>query len=118
MTDAVTTGTDAPAEPDAMPGLPAFTDVAAVPVVLAALADPVRLEMVRRMADAPERTARCVALYDGIGKSTASHHFKVLREAGLTERTYIDGQLHQRLRLDEVEGRLPGLLTSVLAGLD
>lgn len=99
-------------------GLAANAEVAPVQVVLAALADPVRLEMVRRMATAPDRTERCSALYDDIGKSTASHHFKVLREAGLTERTYVGGVLHQRLCLDEVEAALPGLLPSVLAGLD
>lgn len=100
-----------------VPGLAATAEVAPVQVVLAALADPVRLEMVRRMAAAPDRTERCTALYDDIGKSTASHHFKVLREAGLTERTYVGGVLHQRLCLDEVEAALPGLLTSVLTGL-
>lgn len=101
-----------------VPGLPATAEVAGIGVVLAALADPVRLEMVRRMAAAPERTQRCTALYDDIGKSTASHHFKVLREAGLTERVHVAGVLHQRLCLDEVERALPGLLTSVLTGLD
>ncbi|MDQ1105816.1 ArsR/SmtB family transcription factor [Nocardioides zeae] len=100
-----------------VPGLAATAEVAPVQVVLAALADPVRLEMVRRMAAAPDHTERCAALYDDIGKSTASHHFKVLREAGLTERTYVGGVLHQRLCLDEVETALPGLLTSVLTGL-
>ncbi|MDF9717938.1 MULTISPECIES: helix-turn-helix transcriptional regulator [unclassified Nocardioides] len=116
MTDQVTrsTATDVCTP---VPGLPAVAEVAPVQVVLAALADPVRLEMVRRMAVSPERSERCSALYDDIGKSTASHHFKVLREAGLTERTYVDGTLHQRLRLDEVEERLPGLLPSVLTGL-
>ncbi|WP_084541500.1 ArsR/SmtB family transcription factor [Nocardioides alkalitolerans] len=119
MTDGTTTGSPVGSDggSQALPGLPDVAEVGTVPVVLAALADPVRLEMVRRMADAPDRTARCVGLYDDIGKSTASHHFKVLREAGLTERTYIDGALHQRLRLAEVEQRLPGLLASVLAGL-
>ena len=51
-------------------------------------------------------------------KSTQSHHYKVLREAGLTERTYVAGVLHQRLCLDAVEAALPGLLPSVLSGLD
>ena len=52
--------------------------------VLAALADPVRLEMVRRLA-AADGPAVCATLYDGIGKSTASHHFKILREAGVID---------------------------------
>ncbi len=106
-------------EVDHMPEeLPAVSEVADVPTVLAAIADPVRLEMVRRLAMAPDRTAACHTLYDGIGKSTASHHFKVLREAGLTERRYVEGVLNQRLRLEAVGERYPGLLDSVVGALD
>lgn len=94
--------------------LPAVVPVADAPTVLAALADPVRLEMVRRLAHSPAHTAACRTLYDDVSKSTASHHFKVLREAGLTERTYIDGTVHQRLRLEAVGAHFPGLLDSVV----
>jgi DNA-binding transcriptional ArsR family regulator len=87
--------------------------VAGVQQLLTALADPVRLEMVRRLMNAGEPT-RCAVLYDGINKSTATHHFKMLREAGLTERMVIDGHIHQRLRFDEVEAAVPGLLNSVV----
>ena len=45
-----------------------------------------------RSAGAP---VACADLYDSVSKSTASHHFKVLREAGLTERLTIGGQTHQ-----------------------
>lgn len=88
--------------------------VAGVQHVLAALADPVRLEMVRRLSNAG-RPTQCALLYDGINKSTATHHFKALREAGLIERLVLDGQIHQRLRHDEVEAAVPGLLGSVVA---
>jgi DNA-binding transcriptional ArsR family regulator len=94
--------------------LPAVAPVGTVQQVLAALADPVRLEMVRRLA-ASDSPIACAALYDGINKSTASHHFKTLREAGLTERVVIGGQTHQRLRAPEVEEALPGVLSSVVA---
>src|ERR1700712_2179964 len=82
--------------------------------VLEALSDPVRLEMVRRLerADAP---IACADLYDSVSKSTASHHFKVLREAGLTERLTLGGQTHQRLRLDDLEESYPGVVSSILA---
>ncbi len=56
----------------------------------------------------------CAVLYDGINKSTATHHFKILREAGVTERLVIDGLTYQRLRRDEVEAAIPGLLGSVV----
>jgi DNA-binding transcriptional ArsR family regulator len=87
--------------------------VAGMHQILAALADPVRLEVVRRLANARAAT-QCALLYDGISKSTATHHFKVLREAGLIERLTIDGQIRQRLRFDDVETAVPGLLESVV----
>ena len=87
--------------------------VAGVQQVLVALADPVRLEMVRRLFNAASPVP-CAQLYDGINKSTATHHFKTLREAGLTERLVIDGHTHQRLRTDDVEAALPGVLSSVV----
>jgi DNA-binding transcriptional ArsR family regulator len=82
--------------------------------VLAAVSDPVRLEMVRRM-HAAGGPAPCAQLYDDVSKSTASHHFKILREAGVTERSQIGGQTHQELRLDDVEATYPGVLSSILA---
>lgn len=87
--------------------------VAGVHRILSALADPVRLEMVRRLMNAGEPKP-CALLYDGINKSTATHHFKILREAGLTERLVHDGQIHQRLRVDDVDRAVPGLLASVV----
>jgi DNA-binding transcriptional ArsR family regulator len=91
--------------------------VAAVQQLLAALADPVRLEMVRRLMNAGAPQA-CAVLYDGINKSTATHHFNILRETGLTERTTIDGKVHQRLRTSEVEAAVPGLLTSIVGSIN
>ena len=89
-------------------------DVGTLQDVLAALSDPVRLEMVRRMY-AEGGPTPCAQLYDGVGKSTASHHFKILREAGVTDRSVISGQTHQELRLDDVEAAYPGVLSSILA---
>jgi DNA-binding transcriptional ArsR family regulator len=88
--------------------------ISSVHRVLAALADPVRLEMIRRLHNAGSPMP-CARLYDVINKSTATHHFKILREAGLTERLVVDGQTHQRLRSDEVDAAVPGLLNSVVA---
>lgn len=89
--------------------------VGTVQQVLGAIHDPVRLEVVRRLYNA-EAPLQCGVLYDGINKSTATHHFKILREAGVTERLVIDGLTYQKLRLDAVESALPGLLASVVAG--
>ncbi|MGV9822772.1 ArsR/SmtB family transcription factor [Nocardia xishanensis] len=87
--------------------------IAPLPAVLGALHDPVRLEMVRRLRNAGT-AVRCGALYDAINKSTATHHFKILREAGVIERLVIDGQTCQRLRTNDLEAALPGLLDVVV----
>ncbi len=81
--------------------------------VFYALSDPVRLGVVRQLACDGEAT--CTALQCGRPKSSMSHHFRVLREAGLI-RTRTDGPTHMNvLRREELEQRFPGLLTAVLA---
>jgi DNA-binding transcriptional ArsR family regulator len=83
-----------------------------LPSVLHALSDPVRLEIVRYLATIEETP--CSTLNSAVSKSTMSHHFKVLREAGLTH-TRADGTKRLiRLRREELEQRFPGLLDSVL----
>src|SRR2546430_17273850 len=90
-------------------------DLADIPVltVLQALADETRLTIVREMAaDGGERL--CGSFAPGLAKATRSHHFKVLREAGLT-RTRIEGTSpYVRLRRDALHRHHPGLLDSVL----
>jgi DNA-binding transcriptional ArsR family regulator len=50
----------------------------------------------------------------GLSKATLSHHFRVLREAGLV-RTRLDGRKRLlSLRADDLEARFPGLLDAVL----
>ena len=81
--------------------------------VLYALSDSIRLDIVRHLARV--ESASCGELDGGRPKSTVSHHFKVLREAGLvlTEST---GTMHMnRLRRDDIESRFPGLLAAILA---
>jgi DNA-binding transcriptional ArsR family regulator len=81
--------------------------------VLQALGDPVRLQIVRALADADaERT--CGQFDLPVSKATRSHHFRVLREAGVT-RTRAEGtHRHISLRADDLERRFPGLLEAVL----
>ena len=82
--------------------------------VMAALADPVLLQIVRTLA--AEDEGRTCGTFDlPVTKSTASHHFKVLREAGLPERLNIGGQTHQRLRVDDLEESFPGVVSSIVA---
>ncbi len=95
----------------------AATAIVPLHAVLSALADPVRLEMVRRL-HREQRPLACADLYDGVTKATASHHFKVLREAGLTRRDDLGSVARQRLRSEDVEAAYPGLLESVLAAAE
>jgi DNA-binding transcriptional ArsR family regulator len=90
---------------------PRIEDVG-LPGVLHALSDPVRLEIVRYLATVDETP--CSTLHSAVSKSTMSHHFKVLREAGVTY-TRADGTKRLiALRREELEQRFPGLLDSVL----
>lgn len=59
------------------------TSAAAALETLSVLADPVRRELLRQLADRDVCT--CGDLVDelGVGQPTVSHHLKVLREAGL-----------------------------------
>ncbi|WP_245569647.1 ArsR/SmtB family transcription factor [Gordonia shandongensis] len=82
--------------------------------LLVALADPVRLEMVRRLYDARGEAA-CADLYDTVTKATASHHFKTLREAGIVERRRTGRGQGYVLRFAAVESAYPGLLFSILS---
>ena len=84
-----------------------------LPSVLHALSDPARLEIVRRLADGDEPSCGMFEL--SLSKATLSHHFRVLREAGLV-RTRLDGRKRLlSLRIDDLDARFPGLLDAVLA---
>lgn len=45
-----------------------------------------------------------------MSKSTATHHFKVLREAGLIRQYYVGTSRMNALRRDEMDEAFPGLL--------
>jgi DNA-binding transcriptional ArsR family regulator len=82
--------------------------------VLEALADPVRLEIVRQLAGAEPAELMCHQLELPVTKSTASHHLKTLLRAGVTAEREAGTCKYIRLRRDELEQQLPGLLASVL----
>lgn len=87
-------------------------DPAEVAKILDALADPVRMEMVRRLRSA-DTDQGCAALYDDLPKSTASYHFSVLRNSGLIEQYDAGGRRFNRLRLDAIGRVTPGLLEAI-----
>ena len=81
--------------------------------ILQALGDPVRLAIVSELASGETRACGTFT-HLGVSHSTLSHHFKVLREAGLIE-THAEGSTRlNTLRRETLDLRYPGLLTSVL----
>ena len=92
---------------------PDMADVQLV-TVLSALADPIRLDIVRALADGQPHPKTADVWHFDVQKSTLSHHFRILREAGLT-RTIVEGRSHAiQLRRAELDERFPGLVASLL----
>ncbi|MEV0635578.1 metalloregulator ArsR/SmtB family transcription factor [Streptomyces sp. NPDC050619] len=80
--------------------------------VLQALADPVRLQIVRLLSELGQ--APCGGLDLPVKRSTVSHHLRALRESGLLE-THLQGNTRvSRIRREELDRRFPGLLASIL----
>jgi DNA-binding transcriptional ArsR family regulator len=94
----------APGEPDRE-----AIDLAAV---LHALSDPVRLQIVAELGDGVEHTCGSIKL--PVTKSTCTHHFRVLREAGLIHQRQEGTSRLNSLRSGDLESRFPGLLDTVL----
>ena len=87
-----------------------------LPTVLAALADPGRLAIVRALAEQGEECCNKVGELAGltVGKSTLSHHMKVLRESGVTRTRAQGTHRYVSLRRAELDEAFPQLLDAVL----
>lgn len=82
--------------------------------ILWALADPLRRRVVADLIRAPhcgERT--CVSFNLPVSKASLTHHFRVLREAGLIRQVDRGNSRGATLRQEDVETRFPGLLALV-----
>jgi DNA-binding transcriptional ArsR family regulator len=78
--------------------------------IMRTVGDPVRLEIVRLLADNQEHLCGELSQALQIPASTGSYHLKLLREAGLT-RTRAEGtQRLISLRAADLEARFPGLV--------
>jgi DNA-binding transcriptional ArsR family regulator len=85
--------------------------------ILRTVGDPLRLSMVRMLADGREMLCGPLGEALGLPKSTGSYHLRLLREAGVT-RTRQDGTLrYVSLRRDDLDERFPGLV-DVLTGAE
>jgi DNA-binding transcriptional ArsR family regulator len=96
---------------DHLPKQPAAEELE-LPAVLHALSDPVRLQIVRSLAD--RGACNCGTFAVPVAKSTLSHHLRVLREAGITLTEPSGTQRVVSLRRGELDERFPGLLDAVL----
>ena len=81
--------------------------------VLHALSDPVRLRIARELAET-EGERPCGSFEFPVTKSTMTHHFKVLREAGVIRQRQEGARRVNTLRDDDLEARFPGLLATIL----
>jgi len=84
--------------------------------VLHALSDPHRLRIVGTLAQDSE-PRRCGSFRLDVTKSTLTHHFRVLREAGVIEQRIEGTARLNSLRRDDLDQRFPGLLDSVLGSV-
>jgi DNA-binding transcriptional ArsR family regulator len=84
--------------------------------VLGALSDPMRLRIFKKLLESRAGSLSCSAAAPcpEMAKSTLSHHFRVLRDAGLIRTTKQGVENLNRVRWAEVSARFPGLLKAIM----
>jgi DNA-binding transcriptional ArsR family regulator len=82
--------------------------------VLQALADPVRLRIVRELARIGSDGIPCGAIDLPVTKSTRTHHLRILREAGVIQMRVVGTSRITTLRRTDLDTLYPGLLPSIL----
>ena len=81
--------------------------------VLHALSDPIRLKIVAALDSLPD--ACPTGGFDvPVTKSTCTHHFRVLREAGIVHQEPEGTARMNTLRREDLDARFPGLLDTIL----
>ena len=84
--------------------------------IMRTVGDPVRLAIVRLLADGEEHSCSDLQATLGIPASTGSYHLRLLREAGVT-RTRAEGTTRLiSLRREDLESRFPGLVDVLTRG--
>ncbi|WP_055697221.1 ArsR/SmtB family transcription factor [Streptomyces silaceus] len=84
--------------------------------VLHALADPMRMRVVRDLAREEGADGLSCSYFDlPVTKSTCTHHFRVLRESGVIRQIYRGTTKLNVLRRADLDVLFPGLLDSVLS---
>ena len=78
--------------------------------IMRTVGDPVRLAIVRELADGGERPCGELQTALGIPASTGSYHLRLLREAGVTRTRAAGTSRLISLRRDDLDERFPGLV--------
>jgi DNA-binding transcriptional ArsR family regulator len=102
-----------PAVPPAPLPEPAVEDLR-LETVLGALSEPLRLRIVRKLLLESEAYDHSCGWF-GLDrpKSTLTHHFKALRDAGVTRQRQYGLERRSQVRVDDLQARFPGLLALV-----
>ena len=104
-----------------MPGMPASAptrekiphpaaEALDLATIMRTVGDPLRLDIVRLLADGRPRVCSEIQHALGLPASTGSYHLKLLREAGVTRTRAAGTQRLISLRRDDLESRFPGLV--------
>ena len=84
--------------------------------VFAVLSEPLRLTIVQRLlTSSDEFDHTCGWFGFDRPKSTLTHHFKALREAGVITQRQYGMERRSRVRLDDLNERFPGLVELILS---
>ncbi|TWF73160.1 ArsR family transcriptional regulator [Kitasatospora viridis] len=80
--------------------------------VLSALSNPTRLAVVKELARTGPRS--CGSLLPDISKSTLTHHWRALRDAGVVWQQPSGRENILTLRHEDLDARFPGLLDKII----
>ena len=75
-----------------------------------------RLLIIQALAS--DAASSCSKIGLACSKSTATHHFRVLREAGVITQHYRGASKVNELRREDLDAVFPGLLDALLASAD
>jgi DNA-binding transcriptional ArsR family regulator len=84
--------------------------------IMRTVGDPLRLQIVRMLADGEEHSCNDMNRMLGLPTSTGSYHLRLLREAGVTRTRAAGTQRLISLRRDDLEARFPGLVDVLISG--
>ncbi len=81
--------------------------------VLFALGNPLRLAIIRQLADGSEMSCNALRPQD-VAKSTMTHHWRVLRDSGVIWQRPQGRENIISLRREDLDARFPGLMAILL----